>query len=166
LSLKFILALIAIILIGVNMTKINNRGLNLIKQFEGLETNAYRDAADVLTIGYGHTKGVKEGDSITEQFATAMLDKELREYEQYIDDLVSVPLNANQNSALVSLIYNIGPSAFSKSTLLKKLNEEKYDEVPYQMKRWNKARVKGELTELEGLTRRRQAEADLFNEEA
>ena len=77
---------------------------------------------------------------------------------------MSVPLNANQNSALVSLIYNIGPSAFSKSTLLKKLNEGKYDEVPYQMKRWNKATVNGELTELEGLTRRRQAEVDLFNE--
>ena len=146
------------------MPIINMKGLNLIKEFEGLKTDAYKDRAGVLTIGYGHTKDVKEGDSITEQFATAMLDKELREYEQYIDDLVSVPLNANQNSALVSLIYNIGPSAFSKSTLLRKLNEGKYDEVPYQMKRWNKATVNGELTELEGLTRRRQAEVDLFNE--
>jgi len=146
------------------MPIINMKGLNLIKDFEGLETDAYRDRAGVLTIGYGETKNVKENDSITEQHATAMLDKRLREFEQYIDDLVSVPLNANQNSALVSLIYNIGPSAFSKSTLLQKLNEGKYDEVPYQMKRWNKATVNGQLTELQGLTRRRQAEADLFSE--
>jgi len=165
LSLKFILALIAIILIGVNMTKINNRGLNLIKQFEGLETNAYRDAADVLTIGYGHTKGVKEGDSITEQFATAMLDKELREYEGYVDQMVNVPLNENQHAALVSFVYNLGPTNFASSTLLKRLNEGRYQDVPEQINRWNKARVKGELTELEGLTRRRQAEADLFDEE-
>ena len=148
------------------MPIINMKGLNLIKEFEGLKTDAYKDRADVLTIGYGHTKDVKENDSITEQFATAMLDKELREYEGYIDNLVNVPLNSNQHSALVSLIYNIGPTHFKDSTLLRKLNEGKYDEVPYQMKRWNKAIVNGELTELEGLIRRRQAEADLFNEDS
>ena len=102
------------------MTKINNRGLNLIKEFEGLQTNAYRDAADVLTIGYGHTKGVKEGDSITEQFATVMLDKELREYEGYVDQMVNVPLNENQHAALVSFVYNLGPTNFASSTLLKR----------------------------------------------
>ena len=165
LSLKFIIAFIAIILIGINMTKINKRGLNLIKEFEGLQTNAYRDAADVLTIGYGHTKGVKEGDSITEQFAEIMLDKELREYEGYVDQMVNVPLDENQHAALVSFVYNLGPTNLKDSTLLKRLNEGKYEDVPAQIKRWNKARVNGELTELEGLTRRRQAEADLFNEE-
>ena len=165
LSLKFIIAFIAIILIGINMTKINKRGLNLIKEFEGLQTNAYRDAADVLTIGYGHTKGVKEGDSITEQFAEIMLDKELREYEGYVDQMVNVPLDENQHAALVSFVYNLGPTNFANSTLLKRLNEGRYEDVPEQIKRWNKARVNGELTELEGLTRRRQAEADLFNEE-
>lgn len=165
LSLNLLIALIAIILIGINMTKINKRGLNLIKEFEGLNTNAYRDAADVLTIGYGHTKGVKEGDSITEQFAEIMLDKELREYEGYVDQMVNVPLNENQHAALVSFVYNLGPTNLKDSTLLKRLNEGKYEDVPAQIKRWNKARVNGELTELEGLTRRRQAEADLFNEE-
>ena len=165
LSLNLLIALIAIILIGINMTKINKKGLNLIKEFEGLQTNAYRDAADVLTIGYGHTKGVKEGDSITEQFAEIMLDKELREYEGYVDQMVNVPLNENQHAALVSFVYNLGPTNLKDSTLLKRLNEGKYEDVPAQIKRWNKARVNGELTELEGLTRRRQAEADLFNEE-
>lgn len=165
LSLNLLIALIAIILIGINMTKINKKGLNLIKEFEGLNTNAYRDAADVLTIGYGHTKGVKEGDSITEQFAEIMLDKELREYEGYVDQMVNVPLNENQHAALVSFVYNLGPTNLKDSTLLKRLNEGKYEDVPAQIKRWNKARVNGELTELEGLTRRRQAEADLFNEE-
>jgi len=147
------------------MAKINNKGLNLIKEFEGLETAAYRDAADVLTIGFGHTKGVNEGDTITEQIAAAMLDKELREYEGYVDDMVDVPLNPNQHAALVSFVYNLGPTNLKDSTLLKRLNEGKYEDVSAQLKRWNKARVNGELTEMEGLTKRRQAEADLFDEE-
>ena len=166
LSLKFIIVILTIVLLGVHMNKINNKGLNLIKEFEGLKTNAYRDAANVPTIGYGHTKGVKEGDSITEQFATAMLDKELREYEGYVDQMVNVPLNENQHAALVSFVYNLGPTNLSQSSLLRELNNGNYNRVPSELKRWNKARVKGELTELEGLTRRRQAEADLFNEEA
>jgi lysozyme len=147
------------------MNKINNKGLDLIKEFEGLKTGAYRDAANVPSIGYGHTKGVKDGDSITEQFATAMLDKELREYEGYIDQMVNVPLNENQHAALVSFVYNLGPTNLKDSTLLKHLNEGKYEDVSTQIKRWNKAKVNGEMTELEGLTRRRQAEADLFDEE-
>ena len=165
LNLKLIIAVIAIILLGTNMAKINKKGLNLIKEFEGLETKAYRDAADVLTIGFGHTKGVKEGDTITEQIAEVMLDKELREYEGYVNDMVDVPLNPNQHAALVSFVYNLGPTNFASSTLLKRLNDGKYEDVPAQINRWNKARVNGELTELEGLTRRRQAEADLFDEE-
>ena len=147
------------------MNKINNKGLDLIKEFEGLKTGAYRDAANVPSIGYGHTKGVKDGDSITEQFATAMLDKELREYEGYIDQMVNVPLNENKHAALVSFVYNLGPTNLKDSTLLKHLNEGKYEDVSTQIKRWNKAKVNGEMTELEGLTRRRQAEADLFDEE-
>ena len=147
------------------MNKINNKGLDLIKEFEGLKTNAYRDAANVPTIGFGHTKGVKDGDTITEKFAEIMLDKELREYEGYVDQMVNVPLNENQHAALVSFVYNLGPTNLKDSTLLKRLNEGKYEDVSAQLKRWNKARVNGELTELEGLTRRRKAEADLFNEE-
>ena len=147
------------------MPIINMKGLDLIKEFEGLKTDAYKDRAGVLTIGYGSTKDVKENDSITEQFATAMLDKELREYEGYIDQMVNVPLNENQHAALVSFVYNLGPTNLKDSTLLKRLNEGKYEDVSAQLKRWNKARVNGELTELEGLTRRRQAEADLFDED-
>ena len=165
LSLKFIIVILMIVLLGVHMNKINNKGLNLIKEFEGLKTNAYRDAANVPTIGFGHTKGVKDGDSITEQFATAMLDKELREYEGYVDQMVNVPLNENQHAALVSFVYNLGPTNLSQSSLLRELNNGNYNRVPSELKRWNKARVNGELTELEGLTRRRQAEADLFDEE-
>ena len=65
----------------------------------------------------------------------------------------------------MSFVYNLGPTNLKDSTLLKRLNEGKYEDVSAQLKRWNKARVNGELTELEGLTRRRQAEADLFDED-
>ena len=79
--------------------------------------------------------------------------------------MVDVPLNPNQHAALVSFVYNLGPTNLKDSTLLKRLNEGKYEDVSTQLNRWNKARVNGELTELEGLTRRRQAEANLFDEE-
>lgn len=138
--------------------KIGNKGLEMIKHFEGLELNAYKCAAGVWTIGYGHTKGVQEGMVISEETANEMLVEELKEYENYINTLVTVELNQNQFDAMVSWVYNLGSSNLQASTLLKVLNAGNYEGVPEQIMRWNKAggRV------LEGLTRRRQAEADLF----
>ena len=133
-------------------------GLALIKKFEGCELEAYKCPAGVWTIGYGHIKGVQEGDVITEQQADDMLVEELEEYENYIHNLVNCPLNQNQFDALVSWVYNLGSSNLQASTLLKVLNAGDYAGVPAQMLRWNKAGGKV----LEGLTRRRQAEADLF----
>jgi lysozyme len=137
---------------------ISNTGIDLIKHFEGCETEAYLCPAGVPTIGYGHIKGVQMGDSITEAQAHEMLVEELDEYESYINDLVTVSLNQNQFDAMVSWVYNLGGGNLRASTLLKVLNLGNYSEVPEQIMRWNKAggRV------LEGLTRRRQAEADLF----
>ena len=138
--------------------KISNTGIDLIKHFEGCETEAYLCPAGVPTIGYGHIKGVQMGDVITEAQAHEMLVVELDEYESYINDLVTVSLNQNQFDAMVSWVYNLGGGNLRASTLLKVLNSGDYAGVPAQIMRWNKAGGKV----LEGLTRRRQAEADLF----
>lgn len=138
--------------------KIGSKGLELIKHFEGCELEAYKCPAGVWTIGYGHIKGVQEGMTITEMQAEEMLQSELIEYEGYINDLVEVELNQNQFDAMVSWVYNLGGGNLRSSTLLKVLNAGNYAGVPEQMLRWNKAGGKV----LEGLTRRRQAEADLF----
>lgn len=138
--------------------KIGSKGLELIKHFEGCELEAYKCPAGVWTIGYGHIKGVQEGMKITEMQAEEMLQSELIEYEGYINDLVEVELNQNQFDAMVSWVYNLGGGNLRSSTLLKVLNAGNYAGVPEQMLRWNKAGGKV----LEGLTRRRQAEADLF----
>ena len=136
----------------------SQNGIDLIKHFEGCELKAYKCPAGVWTIGYGHIKGVQEGDVITEQQADEMLVEELHEYENYVNTLVNVPLNQNQYDALVSWVYNLGGGNLKSSTLLKVLNSGDYAGVPAQIMRWNKAGGKV----LEGLTRRRQDEAELF----
>jgi lysozyme len=142
---------------------ISDEGLELIKHFEGCELEAYKCAAGVWTIGYGHTKDIQEGDKWSQDKADFMLWRELEEeYEQYVHDYVHVPLNQSQFDALVSWTYNLGPANLKASTMLKKLNNGEYEEVPAQMARWNKATVNGKRTVLEGLTRRRKAEGQLF----
>lgn len=138
--------------------KISQYGIDLIKHFEGCELQAYQCAAGVWTIGYGHTKGVQPGDEWSEDHANHMLEVELEEYENYVSTAVTVPLSQNQFDALVSWVYNLGNGNLTSSTMLKVLNSGDYDGVPAQIKRWNKAGGKV----LEGLTRRRQAEADMF----
>ncbi len=137
---------------------ISAEGLSLIKKFEGCELEAYKDAVGVPTIAYGRTKNVNMGDTCTQEQAEEWLQEEMNEYEGYINDQVNVVLEQNQFDALVSWVYNLGPSNLSSSTMLKVLNEGKYNDVPAQIKRWNKAGGKV----LEGLTRRREAEALLF----
>ena len=138
--------------------KISQEGIALIKRFEGCELKAYQDSVGVWTIGYGHIKNVKEGDEIDQDKAEDMLKEEMPEYEGYINDMVEVPLEQNQFDALCSWVYNLGPTNLKDSTMLKVLNEKKYEEVPQQIKRWNKA---GGVV-LNGLIVRRQAEALLF----
>ena len=138
--------------------KISKEGLSLIKKFEGCELEAYKCAAGVWTIGYGSTKGVKEGDTITQEEADELLLHEMEEYEGYINNMVTVDLKQNQFDALVSWVFNLGSSNLSSSTLLNRLNNKVWDDVPAQIKRWNKAGGKV----LQGLIRRREAEALLF----
>ena len=84
---------------------IGNKGLELIKHFEGCELQAYKCPAGVWTIGYGHIKGVSEGMTITQQEAENMLRDEMAEYEGYVNNLVTVELNQNQFDAMVSVSY-------------------------------------------------------------
>ena len=138
--------------------KISQEGIALIKKFEGCDLKAYMCAADVLTIGYGHTATVHENMQITQEVADKLLLGDLEIYEKAVNENVKVPLDENQFSSLVSWTFNLGETNLKNSTLLKVLNENKHDEVPAQIRRWNKAggRV------LEGLIRRREAEALLF----
>lgn len=151
----------------------SDQGINLIKKFEGLhkigddgKVLAYRCPANVLTIGYGHTKGVKRNMEITKAEAEALLREDLRIYEAEVKRLVNVPLTQYQFDALVSFVFNLGAANFASSTLLKRLNTGNYEAVPAQFMRWNKARVNGTLQPLKGLTRRRSAEAALFTMDA
>ena len=141
--------------------KTSEEGLALIKKFEGCELDAYQCSAGVWTIGYGHTKGVQEGDQWSQSHAEHMLEVELEEYEGYINDYVTAPLSQKQFDAMVSWVYNLGPANLKASTLLVKLNQGDYPKVPEQIRRWNKAAGKV----LPGLVRRREAEAQLFQHE-
>ena len=136
----------------------NTNGLKLIKSFEGLRLRAYQDAVGIWTIGYGTTRGVRPGMTISEKDAEAFLQEDLVRFEQSINDALQVPVNDNQFSALACFTYNVGSGAFRSSTLLKLLNRQDTHGAADQFPRWNKAggRV------LAGLTRRRQAERSLF----
>jgi len=149
---------------AANMSvKINQEGLDMIKDFEGLELKAYLDAVGVLTIGFGHTgHDVTSSMVITKEEAIRLLNEDVQKFEQGVERLVKVPLNSNQFSALVSFAYNLGLGNLGKSTLLKLLNAgEPKEVVAPQFLRWNKAGGKV----LAGLTRRRQAEMELFLKE-
>ena len=138
--------------------KTSTEGIALIKKFEGCELEAYRCSADVPTIGYGHTRGVSDGDTCTQEEADQLLKDDLEEFEDYVKDLVDIELSQNEFDALVAWTYNLGPTNLRESTLLKRLNDEDKGDVPFQMKRWNKA--SGQV--LGGLVRRREAESLLF----
>jgi len=141
-----------------NKMKISEEGKALIKRFEGCKLEAYLCPANKWTIAYGRIKDVKEGDTCTQEQAEKWLDEELEEYEGYVENAVKLPLSQCQFDALVAWTYNLGPTNLSSSTMLKCLNKAEFDRVPSEIKRWNKAG--GEV--LDGLIRRREAEALLF----
>ena len=138
--------------------KISQEGLSLIKRFEGCRLESYKCSANVLTIGYGHTSGVKETDTITQDEADKLLQEDVEQFEKYVDDNVTVELGQSQFDALVAWTFNLGPGNLRESTLLKVLNNQDYTSVPREIKRWNKAGGKT----LDGLIRRREAESLLF----
>lgn len=141
--------------------KTSQRGIDLIKQFEGLFLKDYDDGVGVRTIGYGHTSvagppRVTRGMTITKEQAEDILRDDLAKVEADVSRLVTVPLTQNQFDALVSFHFNTG--GLGRSTALKRLNECKYEAVPDLLKLWNKGGGKV----MPGLVRRRSAEAALF----
>lgn len=141
--------------------KLSQRGIDLIKQFEGYSSKAYPDPATggaPWTIGYGTTKGVKPGMVITAEQAEKMLRDDVAKFESGVSALLKVPTTQGQFDAMVSLAYNIGLGNFGKSTLLRKHNEKCYSCAAGQFPAWNRAAGKV----MNGLTRRRNAERDVY----
>lgn len=138
--------------------RISQKGIDLIKRFEGLRLNAYRCPANVWTIGYGHTVGVKSGDKITGARAEELLRDDLQIYERGVEACVKTEIGQNQFDALVSFAFNLGVGALQKSTLIKKLNMDDHIGAAGEFPKWCKAGGKV----LDGLVKRREAEQMLF----
>lgn len=141
-------------------TELSARGAEFIAGFEGFRPHAYWDSfGRVWTIGFGHTRNVGPGQIVTRATGLHLLRQDAKDAAQAVSDLVDVPLTQNQFDALVSFAFNLGSGALAESTLLRKLNAGKYKAAAKEFKRWNHA---GGVV-LAGLTRRRNAEARLFN---
>lgn len=147
--------------LGENKMQISTEGISLIKKFEGCELESYQCAAGVWTIGFGSTHNIEEGMSISKDRAEELLLEDIAEFEESVLESVDMPMSQHQFDALVSWTFNLGPSNLKASTMLKVLNSGNYEDVPEQIKRWNKAGGKV----LDGLIRRREAEALLFSGE-
>jgi len=146
-------------------TEVSEKGIKLIKRYEGLKLRAYRCQAKVLTIGYGHTKGVKPGQQITSEKAEKLLLQDIKKHTNKI--VISLKqagasVNQNQLDALVSLSFNIGICAFLSSTLFRRIREKDYARAALEFGKWNKITSNGKKVESNGLTRRRAAEKKLF----
>jgi lysozyme len=136
---------------------------NMIKGWEGLRLTSYLCPAGVLTVGYGHTgSDVKKGMKITKATAESLLDKDVAVVEQQLNRLIaawSVKLSQQQYDALLSFTYNLGIGNLQSSTLWRKIKANTTDAtIASEFKRWNKS--KGVV--LEGLTKRRNAEANVY----
>lgn len=141
--------------------RVSERGLAHIKHFEGLRLHSYFCAANVCTIGYGHTgPDVKPGMVITEARAEELLRQDLAAAEKAVAALVKVPLRQGQADALIDLIFNVGRDAIAKSTLLKLLNKGEYGKSAEQLMRW----VHSGSAVVAGLQRRRLAARNMWLE--
>lgn len=141
--------------------KISQKGIDLIKQFEGVSLKAYPDpgtGGEPWTIGYGHTGGVKKGDVVTQAQAEELLRKDLIKFETGVSNVLTVETTQNQFDAMVSLAYNIGLGNFTKSTLLRKHNAKCWQCAASQFGVWRNAGGKV----MNGLIRRRAAERELY----
>jgi lysozyme len=154
--------------------QMSEQGLELLKQWEGFKSKVYKDSAGLPTIGVGHlitqsekTSGaivinglaVEYANGLTDQQVLDLLGQDVQPAEQAVNNGVKVALNQDQFDALVSFTFNTGTGAFSSSTLLKVLNQGQYDQVPNQLRRWNKAG--GQV--VQGLVNRRENEIKLWN---
>ncbi|HEY6375956.1 MAG TPA: lysozyme [Edaphobacter sp.] len=135
-------------------------GLALTKKFEGCVLTAYADQGGVWTIGYGHTgPGVHAGLTITQDQADAFLESDVAGSVTCVNRLVLGNINQNQFDAMVDFVFNLGCASLSQSTLLRYVNTGDFADAATQFLRWD--HIRGVV--IAGLTRRRQAEAALFN---
>src|SRR5665213_1639715 len=133
-------------------------GIALVEEFESCLLTAYRDGNGIWTIGWGHTGGVNEGDTATQDQADAWLADDLGTAESAVSRLIAASLNQNQFDALVSFTYNVGSGRLQGSTLRRMLNAEDYEGAAQQFLVWDI--VAGHVSP--GLQRRRQKEKTLF----
>jgi len=144
--------------------KLNKAGADLIKEFEGCKLKAYQCSAKKWTIGYGNTfyedgSSVLPGHVITQDKAEQLFELIALDFAGKVAKLVPTHINPNQFGALVSFAYNCGITNLQKSTLLKKVNANPNDQtIKAEFLKWNKAGGKV----LAGLTRRREAESNLY----
>lgn len=132
----------------------SEKGRVLLAKWEGLRREVYRDSAGHETIGVGHLLTAKERRTgilvidgvpaewrkgLTRAQCLALLGQDLERFEAAVAKAVGVPLEWHQRDALISFAFNVGTGAFGRSTLVKRLNAGRYDEVPAQLRRWNKA---------------------------
>ena len=142
----------------MTLMTISQKGINLIKTFEGCKLFAYRDSVGIATIGYGHTKDVRIGMSITQKQAEEFLKSDIKPVERILNGM-GVNYTQNQFDALTSWIFNLGEGNFKKSTMYKKIISKASDtDITDQMIKWHNAGGKPLL----GLKRRRVAEANMF----
>ena len=138
---------------------INAEGLALVKKYEGFEATPYQDAADKWTVGWGHL--IRPGESftsVTQAQADQLLQDDLADDEEAVSRMVSVPLNENQYSALVSFTFNVGAGNFRGSNLRAYVNQRAWQQAADEFGRW----VHANGRELPGLVARRAAERALF----
>jgi lysozyme len=134
-------------------------GLALTKQFEGLRLSSYQDSGGVWTIGYGHTgPDVRSGTIISQNEADRLLAVDAASAVGCVNRLLKVPVTQNQFDALVDFTFNLGCHRLLGSTLLKLVNEQRFDEAVLEFPKW----VYGGGKVLPGLVARRKAEAELF----
>lgn len=141
------------------MPKVNDATVALVKKFEGCSLTSYQDAVGVWTIGYGHTYGVGPHLEISQDEAETFLQQDLAVFARGVNNLCEINLNPNQFGALVSFAYNLGLGALHSSTLMRYVNLSRFDAAKKQFGLW----VYADGRRLEGLVRRRAAEAELFD---
>lgn len=144
--------------------QLSPRGLAFLERWEGFSAESYADSAGYHTIGYGHKLLVGEfyPQGITREQAAQLLREDVEIAERTILRLVTVKLNQAQFDALVSFTFNLGGSAFARSTLLRSLNAGDYSRAANEFLRWSNIRREGELVSSPGLAARRAAERALF----
>ena len=142
--------------------KVSRSGIELIKSFEGFRPGSARLPDGRWTIGYGHTLSAREGASVSEADAEALLLFDLMPVTEAVSNLVFTPLNPNQFDALVAFAFNVGVDEFRRSDVLKRVNEGRLTEAACALDLWRKADIAGETVVLDALIRRRAAEKALF----